>query len=55
MGASLLAVLVLSVLLAAVARRFDVSAPLALVVAGLAARTIPGLHESSSIPSWCCT
>ena len=37
MGASLLAVLVVSVLLAAVARRYDVSAPLALVVAGLAA------------------
>ena len=45
MGASLLAVLVMSVLLAAVARRFDVSAPLALVIAGLAASTIPGLHN----------
>ncbi|MDT5066656.1 MAG: monovalent cation/hydrogen antiporter [Mycobacterium sp.] len=43
MGASLLAVLVLSVLLAGVARRFDVSAPLALVVAGLLAGSIPGL------------
>ena len=42
MGASLLAVLVVSVLLAAVARRYDVSAPLALVVAGLAAGMIPG-------------
>jgi monovalent cation/hydrogen antiporter len=44
-GASLLAVLVLSILLAAVARRFDVSAPLALVIAGLAASNIPGLHD----------
>jgi CPA1 family monovalent cation:H+ antiporter len=44
-GASLLAVLVVSVLLAAVARRFDVSAPLALVVAGLAAGLIPGFNE----------
>ncbi|MDT5363861.1 MAG: monovalent cation/hydrogen antiporter [Mycobacterium sp.] len=43
MGASLLAVLVVSVLLAGVARRFDVSAPLALVVAGLLAGSIPGL------------
>jgi monovalent cation/hydrogen antiporter len=43
--ASLLAVLVLSILLAAVARRFDVSAPLALVIAGLAASTLPGLHD----------
>jgi monovalent cation/hydrogen antiporter len=34
-GASLLAVLVVSVALAGVARRYDVSAPLALVVAGL--------------------
>ena len=45
MGASLLTVLVVSILLAALARRFDVSAPLALVVAGLAASTIPGLHD----------
>ena len=45
MGASLLAVLVVSMLLAALARRFDVSAPLALVIAGLAASTIPGLHD----------
>jgi monovalent cation/hydrogen antiporter len=44
-GASLLAVLVVSVLLAAVARRFDVSAPLALVVAGLAAGLIPGFKQ----------
>jgi monovalent cation/hydrogen antiporter len=42
-GASLLAVLVVSVLLAGVARRYDVSAPLALVVAGLLAGMIPGL------------
>ncbi len=45
MGASLLAVLVVSVLLAAVARRYDVSAPLALVVAGLAAGLIPGFKQ----------
>lgn len=44
MGASLLAVLVASVLLAAVARRYDVSAPLALVVAGLGAGMLPGLR-----------
>jgi CPA1 family monovalent cation:H+ antiporter len=44
-GASLLAVLVVSVLLAAVARRYDVSAPLALVVAGLAAGLIPGFKQ----------
>lgn len=43
MGAPLLAVLVISVLLAGVARRYDVSAPLALVVAGLLAGMIPGL------------
>ena len=42
---SLLAVLVLSVLLAALARHFDVSAPLALVVAGLVASTIPGFTD----------
>jgi CPA1 family monovalent cation:H+ antiporter len=40
---SLLAVVVLSVLLAGLARHFDASAPLALVVAGLAASSIPGL------------
>jgi monovalent cation/hydrogen antiporter len=45
MGASLLAVLVVSVLLAAVARRYDVSAPLALVVAGLLAGLIPGFKQ----------
>jgi len=45
---SLLAVLVLSVLLAALARRYDVSAPLALVLAGLVASTIPGSPTSSS-------
>ena len=55
MGASLLAVLVVSVLLAALARRYDVSAPLALVIAGLAAGIIPGCTTSSSTPSWCCT
>ena len=44
MGASLLAVLMVSILLAAVARRFDVSAPLALVIAGLLASNLPGLH-----------
>ncbi len=42
---SLLAVVVLSVLLAGMARHFDVSAPLALVVAGLAASWIPGLSD----------
>ena len=45
MDASLLAVLVVSVLLAAVARRYDVSAPLALVVAGLIAGMIPGFKD----------
>jgi len=44
-GASLLAALVAAILLAAVARRFDVSAPLALVVAGLAASALPGFHD----------
>jgi Na+/H+ antiporter len=44
MGPPLLAVLVVSVLLAGVARRYDVSAPLALVLAGLLAGLIPGLH-----------
>ncbi|MCW2521273.1 MAG: sodium/proton antiporter, family, partial [Mycobacterium sp.] len=42
-GASLLAVLVVSVLLAGIARRYDVSGPLALVVAGLLAGLIPGV------------
>jgi len=45
LSASLLAVLVASVLLAGAARRFDISAPLALVVAGLAASALPGLHD----------
>ena len=45
MSASLLAVLVAAVLLAAIARHFDVSAPLALVVAGLAGGLIPGVGE----------
>ena len=45
MGASLLAVLVVSVLLAASARHYDVSAPLVLVVAGLAAGLIPGFQQ----------
>jgi monovalent cation/hydrogen antiporter len=44
-GISLLAVLVVSVLLAAVARHYDVSAPLVLVVAGLAAGLIPGFKQ----------
>lgn len=44
MGASLLAALVAAVLLAALARRFDVSAPLVLVVAGLAGSALPGFH-----------
>lgn len=42
---SMLAVVVLSVLLAGLARHFDVSAPLALVVAGLAASSLPGLRD----------
>ncbi len=50
MHGSLLAVLVVSVLLAALARRFDVSAPLALVVAGLAASAIPGLTDIDLTP-----
>jgi CPA1 family monovalent cation:H+ antiporter len=45
MGASLLAVLVVSILLAAVARHYDVSAPLALVLAGLLAGLIPGFKQ----------
>jgi Na+/H+ antiporter len=44
-GASLLAALVAAILLAAVARRYDVSAPLALVVAGLAGSALPGFHD----------
>lgn len=42
---SLLAVVVLSVLLAGLARHFDVSTPLALVLAGLAASWMPGLSD----------
>jgi CPA1 family monovalent cation:H+ antiporter len=42
---SLLAVLVLSVLLAALARRFNASAPLALVVAGLIVSAVPGFKD----------
>ncbi len=45
MHGSLLAVLVVSLLLAAWARHYDVSAPLALVVAGLAATAIPGFGD----------
>jgi monovalent cation/hydrogen antiporter len=44
-NASLLAVLVAAVLLAAVARRYNVSAPLALVMAGLAVGLIPGVPK----------
>ncbi|MGB8407806.1 MAG: cation:proton antiporter, partial [Mycobacterium sp.] len=44
MGAPLLAVLVGSVLFAALARRYDISAPLGLVVVGLAVGLIPGVH-----------
>ncbi|MBB2988550.1 CPA1 family monovalent cation:H+ antiporter [Mycolicibacterium iranicum] len=43
MSASLLAILAVSVLLAAVARRYDLSSPLFLVVAGLAVGLIPGV------------
>jgi monovalent cation/hydrogen antiporter len=42
--APLLVVLVCSVLLTGLARRYDVSSPLALVVAGLLAGLIPGVH-----------
>ncbi|MDT5161978.1 MAG: monovalent cation/hydrogen antiporter, partial [Mycobacterium sp.] len=51
MGASLLAVLVVSVLLAAVARHYNVSAPLVLVVAGLLAGLIPGFKEIEHSPA----
>ncbi|MDT7791469.1 MAG: monovalent cation/hydrogen antiporter [Mycobacterium sp.] len=51
MGASLLAVLVVSVLLAAVARHYNVSAPLVLVVAGLLAGLIPGFKEIELSPA----
>ncbi len=52
-GASLLAALVAAILLAAVARRFDVSAPLALVVAGLAGGALPASTTFTWIPIWC--
>jgi len=45
MGVSLLAVLVVSILLAAVARHYDVSAPLVLVLAGLLGGLIPGFKQ----------
>lgn len=45
MSASLLAILIVSVLLAALARQRDISAPLLLVVAGLIAGVIPGVRE----------
>ena len=45
MQGSLLAVLGVSILLAALARRYGVSSPLALVVAGLAASAIPGFGD----------
>ena len=51
MGVSLLAVLVVSVLLSAVARHYDVSAPLALVVAGLLAGLIPGFKQIELDPA----
>src|ERR1700687_2632530 len=44
-NASLLAVLVMAVLLAALARRYNVSAPLALVVAGVGASMVPRLDN----------
>lgn len=50
MNASLLAALVAAVLLSAVFRHFNVSAPLALVVAGLAAGLIPGVPEITLDP-----
>ena len=46
----LLLALVMAVLLAAVARRYDVSAPLALVLAGLAIGLLPGLPEITLDP-----
>ena len=53
MGASLLAALVAAILLAAVARRFDVSAPLALVGPALPAAHCPASAMSNWIPNWC--
>lgn len=52
MVSSLLAVVVLSVLVAGVARHFDLSAPLVLVVAGLAASTVPGLTDIELDPDF---
>jgi CPA1 family monovalent cation:H+ antiporter len=40
----------MSIMLTALARRFDVSGPLALVVTGLAASSIPGLHDVALDP-----
>lgn len=45
MSGAMLAVVVLSILVAGVARHFDLSAPLTLVVAGLAASSLPGLTD----------
>ncbi len=50
MQGSLLAVLVVSVLITALARRYDVSAPLALVVAGLAVSALPGFKDIALDP-----
>lgn len=49
MSASLLAIVAVSVLLAAVARRYDLSSPLFLVVAGLAVGLIPGVDDIVAI------
>ena len=45
MSTSLLAILVVSIVLAAVARRYDLSSPLFLVVAGLTVGLVPGVPE----------
>ncbi|MBS1696258.1 MAG: Na+/H+ antiporter [Actinobacteria bacterium] len=50
MSATLLAVVVVAVLLAGLARHYDVSAPLALVVVGLLAGILPGLPDMSLEP-----
>ncbi|MDX1892813.1 Na+/H+ antiporter [Mycolicibacterium sp. 050158] len=50
-SASLFVVLVASVLLAGIARRYDVSGPLALVVAGLLAGLIPGVDGIALEPN----
>ena len=47
----LLAVLVGAVLLSALARRYNVSSPLALVVAGLIAGMIPGIPQIEKVSS----